>query len=147
VGKKRYRRKTIWKQRWKNRRPDGTYVTTGDNWTYWRKQRCPHCGRKYYYFRMPCTREEVLLGLKEEAKRGDITCVTLRTLLGRCHEIKLDAWDAHIRMCSGEFDMENLELDENGEPSLEDQQEIMEISYREGHFLDPKVVNKKRKKK
>lgn len=72
--------------------------------------------------------------------------MTLRTLLGRCHEIKLDAWDAHIEMCSGKYDMENLELDENGDPHPDDQRDIMDLSNREGYFLDPKVVNKRRKK-
>ena len=139
-------RKKKWEQRWKNRRPDKTYVTIGDNWTHWRRQVCPHCGRKYYYFRMPMTREDVLFSLKEEANRGEIPCVTLRTLLGRMHEIKMGAWEAHIELCSGKYDMDKLDLDANGEPSREDQEDIMELSYRAGYFLDPKVVNKRKKR-
>lgn len=87
---------------------------------------------------MPLPREDVLCQLKLEAERGDIPCVTLRTLLGRCHEIKMDAWDAHIELCSGKYDMENMELDENGEPPLDDQHYIMELSSRTGYFVDSK---------
>jgi len=94
---------------------------------------------------MPHTREDVLSSLKQEADNGDIPSVTLRTLLGRMHEIKMKAWEAHIRICSGEFDIENLELDENGEPSAEDLNEIMELESCGGYFVDPKIVNKRKK--
>jgi len=140
---RRKRRGYRWGQRWKNRRPDGSYVTKGDNWTASRSQTCPHCGKRYYWFRMPTSREDVLWQLKQEADRGDIPCVTLRTLLGRCHEIKMRAWAAHIQLCGGW----EMETDENGVPDKYDLDEYYRLEANAGHFVTKDRRRRKRKPK
>ena len=88
---------------WKTKRGDGSYIARGakDNpgWGKHRRMRCPTCNRLYEYFRMPITRHDVYMGLIGERDEGKRHHVTLRTFLGKMHEIKMNAWGHHIEAC------------------------------------------------
>jgi len=85
--------------RWTNRRSDGTYVSKGDNWTRWRNEVCPTCGRKYRYFRAELV-DTAYHQLRSEQDKGDRSQLNLRTVLGRRHEIKQRAWEVHKEICA-----------------------------------------------
>jgi hypothetical protein len=106
MAKKHKRRKKNNECRWTNKRYDGTYVTRGGKakvgWAFWRNLYCPNCGRLYRYFRMGIDRTDIFESLKREANEGELKGLTIRTVLGKSHEIKQAAWQAHITLCKSE---------------------------------------------
>jgi len=78
---------------------------------------------------MPISREDVLFQLQTEANRGNIPCVTLRTLLGRCHEYKMRAWEAHIELCGWVDPIEGMT------PDPEDVQRLAHLETITGYFV------------
>lgn len=119
---------------WTNRRADGSYVARGKNWTYWRNQTCPHCGRKYRYFRMEMDRTDIFMMLKQEHDNGDRKAHSIRTQLGKQHEKKQEAWEAHIEVCRVEAIAKG-----GGKVDPDEVREVMEEACSApGYFVDYK---------
>ena len=74
----------------------------GKVWGAFRKMRCPHCNLTYRNFKMPISRDDVYQLLKSEQHdpKHKRQHVTLRTFLGKMHEIKMEAWEEHKETCA-----------------------------------------------
>jgi len=102
------KRKDKNKYRWTNRKEDGTYRTKGygkSKWKPYAMDACPTCGRKYKYFRAELNvnsgKQTVLPIIIKE--RDDPNHprhqVNLNQMLGKMHELKQEAWEAHKQEC------------------------------------------------
>lgn len=139
-GSRRKRRQKGEPHRWTNKREDGSKVCRGVSWTRLRNERCPHCGKKYRYFRMGMDRTDVYEALKSQQRGGEIKTVTLRTYLGRMHEIKQAAWQAHIESCEQE------QAYIRGEISDAEMDGILSEAYRGSASIGSFVTHEKGKK-
>lgn len=61
---------------------------------------CPYCGLRYRAFRMSISIQDVYALVRAEHENGERHHYTLRTVLGKAHEIKFQEWKEHLDQCS-----------------------------------------------
>jgi hypothetical protein len=98
----------------------------------WRKESCEYCGFKYknlriadYFPDVGYTLSQVWDNCKAELRRereaaelaGDYSQpVNRRSVLGRMHEYKQDAWRQHTRVCAEQAALSETQEDDDGCP-------------------------------
>ena len=60
---------------------------------------CPYCNLRYRNFRMSISMSDVYNSVRQEHENGKRHHYTLRTVLGKAHQLKMVEWGEHLAMC------------------------------------------------